>query len=281
MSIKHLNLITIAVLIIFLAAACNNSSKSKKGTTSDGKEKSVEVEVFDANELKDQIVGIIQDAPDPKEMAELLNEAGASYILDLTVPVDDVDKFMTTTQKSIGLGMYAFDIQYATAYNRGDVATQIGMVERDIIEDLGLEQDLSSSEQFIERLQNNTNNKDSVESLVAEAMNYANRQLAKGDRPDVYALAFIGANVEALYILSQLAKMSVENKDLLKIMAGQKERAKSIFSLLELMSGDKTVKPFYEKMKPVYEYYIEVKSFKEEELNEIAPMIEDLRNSIM
>ncbi|HKK82113.1 MAG TPA: hypothetical protein VJ909_07685 [Prolixibacteraceae bacterium] len=281
MSIKHLNLITLAVLTLFLAAACNNSSKSKKGTTSDGKEKTVEVEVFDANELKEQIVEIIQDAPDPKETANLLNEAGASYILDLTVPADDVDKFMTTTQKSIGLGMYAFDIQYATAYNRGDVASRTAMIERDLIEDLGLEQDLSSSEQFIERLKDNANNKDSVENLVAEAMNYANRQLAQGDRPDVYALAFIGANVEALYILSQLTKMSVENKDLLKIMSGQKERAKSIFSMLELMSGDKTVKPYYEKMKPVYEYYIDVKSFNEEQLNEIAPMIENLRNSIM
>lgn len=281
MSIKHLNFITLAVLTLFLAAACNNSSKSKKGTTSDGKEKSVEVEVFDAIKLKDQIIGIIQDAPDPNETAKLLNEAGASYILDLTVPAEDVDKFLTTTQKSIGLGMYAFDIQYATAYNRGDVASKISIVERDLIENLGLEKDLSSSEQYIKRLQDNMNNKDSIESLVAEAMNDANQQLAKGDRPDVYALAFIGANIEALYILSQLTKMSVENNELLRIMSTQKERAKSVFSLLELMSGDKTIKPYYDKMKPVYEYYMQVKKFGEDELLEISPKIEDLRNSIM
>jgi hypothetical protein len=130
-------------------------------------------------------------------------------------------------------------------------------------------------------LQDNKNNKDSVESLVAEAMNYANQQLTESDRPDVYALAFIGANIEALYILSELTKMSVENKELLKIMSNQKEQAKSVFSLLELMSGDKTVKPYYDKMKPVYEYYLQVKKFGEDELLEISPKIEDLRNSII
>jgi len=280
MKFSRLKLIFLLAMFVVFTVACNNSAKSKKGTI-DGKEASVDVEVFDAVKVKDQIVELIQNAPEAVEIAEMLSNAGASYILDLTVPVESAEKLMTTTQMSLGLGMYAFDFQYANVYRRGDVVSKIGVVEKQLIEKLGLEGELTSSENYIGRLQENAENKDSVDFLVTEAMNFANQQLASGNHPDVYALSFIGANVEALYVLSQITLLAADNTELLKIMADQKDRAKSVFSLLELMSGDENVKPYYEKMLPVYNYFDGLKSFGNKELNEITPMIEALHKSMI
>ena len=91
---KHALAIGIALILV---SGCNFSTKTKdkKGTTSSGQTASVEVQVFDAVKIKDQIVETIRKMPNEKEIATLLNEAGASYIFDLTVPAKQTEKMLT------------------------------------------------------------------------------------------------------------------------------------------------------------------------------------------
>lgn len=281
MNFTRVKSILLLAAIALFAVSCNNSAKKNKGTTSNGKEASVEVEEFNVIKIKDQIVETIQNSPKAAEVAEMLSDAGASYILDLTVPIKDAEKLMTTTQMSLGLGMYAFDFQYANTYNRSDVVSAIGDIELQLIKKLGLEGDLTSSQNYIGRIKENSDNKDSVDYLVTQSMNFVNQKMAKSDRPDVYALSVIGANVEALHVLSQMAGLAADNSELIALMSKQKERAKTVFTLLELMSGDESVKPYYEKMVPVYNYMKDLTSFGDKELKEVSPMIEALRNSIL
>jgi hypothetical protein len=110
--------------------------------------------VFDAVKLKDQIVETIRQMPSEKEVATLLNESGASYILDLTVPAEQAEKFMTKSDQSFGLGLYSFDLLYASVYNRGDVAAEISNVSEKLIDDLGLRDELISSRNYLGKDQN-------------------------------------------------------------------------------------------------------------------------------
>lgn len=277
------SVLSIAVAALLILAACNNASKTKvkKGETTDGKSAYVDTEVFDIVKVKDQIVEIIQNSPSVEELAQLLNQAGASYIFDLTVPFENAEKFMTTTQQSLGLGVYAFDYQYASVYNRADIVSQITQIEGKLIDNLGLTAEIKSSESYMQRMRDNADNKDSINSLVTQAINFSHQQIASSDQPDVYALAFIAANVEALYVLSQLTLMATDNTELLKLIANQKERAKSVFSLLEIMSADESVAPYYEKMVPIMQYFEEARRLGQKELEEVSPMIEKLRNSML
>lgn len=267
---------------VLLFSGCGQSSKvqEKKGTTADGKEAIVEVEVFDAMKIKDQIVEVINTSPKATEIADFINQVGASYILDLTVPIDDVEKFMTQTQMGLGLGMYSFDLIYAKAFNRNDMVLKNSELEEQILERLGLENEFTSLANYRKRLQNNTENQDSIDALVNDMMNYAHQSFSSSDQPDTYALYFIGANVEALYVLTQLTMFAQNNKPMIEFIGRQDERAKSVFSLLEMMSGDENVKPYYEKMKVIAAYFEEHPEFTEKELNEISPLIESFRNEI-
>jgi hypothetical protein len=267
---------------VLLFSGCGQSSKvqDKKGTTSDGKEAVVEVEVFDAMKIKDQIVEGINNSPKATEVADFLNQVGASYILDVTVPTDDVEKFMTQTQMGLGLGMYTFDLLYAKVFNRSDMVLKISEVEEQLIEKLGLDNEFVSFSSYRKRLQENAENQDSLNVLVNDMMNFAHQKFSTSDQPDTYALYFIGANIEALYILTQLTLFAQNNKPMIEFIGKQGERAKSVFSLLEMMSGDEDVKPYYEKMKPIAAYFEERQKFTEKELNEVSPMIESFRNEI-
>lgn len=275
--------LVLAIVLIFSLAACNNQSKTKvkKGTTADGKAAYVDTEVFDVVKVKDQIVEIIQNSPDVAEIANLLNQSGASYIFDLTVPLEDAEKFMTTTQLSLGLGLYAFDYQYANVYNRLDIVSQITYIEAQFIDKLGLSAEIKSSEEYMTRLRENTENKDSIDQMVIEAINFSHQQVANSDQPDVYALAFIAANVEAMYVLTQLTLLANDNTELLKLLVNQRERAKSVFALLEIMTADENVSPYYDQMVPIMKYFEETRRFGQTELEEVSPMIEKLRNSML
>lgn len=270
-------------IALILVAGCNSSTKTKveKGTTSSGQEASVEVEVFDAVKIKDQIVETIRKMPSEKEIATLLNEAGASYIFDLTVPAEQAEKMMTKSDQSFGLGLYSFDLLYSSVYNRGDIAAEISSVSEQIIDKLGLRDELISTVDYTGRLKANAGNKDSLDYIVSENMNYFHQQMSTGDQPGVYALSVIGSNVEALYILSQTTLLAKNNTKMLEIMNKQNERVNLVFTLLELMSADDDIKPYYEQFKPVVKIFEENQKITEKELAEIGPLMETVRKNIL
>ncbi len=270
-------------LALILIGGCNSSTKTKadKGTTSSGQEAYVEVEVFDAVKVKDQIVETINKMPSEKEVVNLLNEAGASYILDLTVPVEQAEKLMTKSDQSFGLGLYSFDLLYASIYNRGDVAAEISTVSEKIIDNLGLREELISSTNYLGRIKTNTGNKDSLDYLVTQDMNRFHQQMSTSDQPDVYALSVIGSNVEALYILSQTTLLAKDKTKLLDIMNKQTERVNLVFTLLEIMSGDEKIKPYYEQFKPVVAIFEQNPKITETELAQIGPLMETVRKNIL
>lgn len=281
------NLVTKGALSLSIAlilfAGCNSSTKTKekKGTTSTGQEAYVEVEVFDAVKVKDQIVETIRKMPSDKEVAELLNEAGASYIFDLTVPPEQAEKLMTKWEESFGLGLYSFDLLYASVYNRGDIATQITDVSEQIIDDLGLRDELISTNDYVGRIKENADNKDSLDYYVTQNLNYYHQQMYTGDQPGVYALSVIGSNVEALYVLSQTTILANNKEKLLAVMNQQNERVDLVFTLLEIMSEDENIKPYYEQFKPVVSIFKENQKITENELAEIGPMMESMRKKIL
>ncbi len=281
------NLITKNVLpfglALVLLTACNFSSKTRddKGTTSSGQEAYVEVETFDAVKIKDEIVETIDKMPSEKEIVILLNEAGASYIFDLTVPFEQAEKLMTKSDQSFGLGLYSFDLLYSSVYNRGDVAAEITEVSEQLIDELGLREELISSRNHMGRIRENADNKDSLDYLVTEDLNHFHRQMSAGDQPGVYALSVIGSNVEALYVLSQTTLLANNNSKMLDIMSGQTERVNLVFTLLELMSEDESIEPYYEQFKPVVTIFEENPEITETELEEIGSLMEAFRENIL
>ncbi len=277
MKISYLKSVLILSMLLVVITACNRSGKS----TSDSKEAVVEVEVFDAVKIKNEIVEIIQEIPDTREIAEMVKTAGASYILDLTVPVESAEKMLTSAQLGMGMGMYAFDMQYANVYNRIDKVNEIVALQQQLVVRVGVENELSQLQKYIDRLRANANHPDSVDYLVTQAMNDANRQLAASDRADIYAYTVIGGNIEAMYVMSQLAILANNNTQLLALIGEQRERISTMFSLFELMSSDPGIKPVYDGLLPVFNLFENNETITESHLIEMVPVIEKVRNSLI
>jgi len=260
------------MLMIALISGCNQAP-----TSNQSEEKTVET--FDEHAFKDDINTIIQNSPKGIDVVDFLNDVGASYIFDLTLPLTEVDKYETSTRISLSIGAYAMDMIYANTYNRGDVAIQLSDLLKLQAGKLGLE---SSPENkvYFERIKQNENNSDSLSFYMDKIWNNFHQQGAESDMPDTYALIFVGGNVEALYLLSQLTVYAKDNQKMLDYFAQQGELAHGMLQLLEILSEDEAVKPYYDQMQPIAGYFAAHQSFTVKELNELAPMIESIRNDM-
>jgi len=267
--------VIMSMLLVAAMVSCKPSGKQKSQETS------VEVESFDVVKIKDQIVEIIQTFPPTGDVINMLNKAGASYILDLTLPADQAEKTISSAKQAFALGMYTFDLQYANIYQRSDKAVESSTLAREMIRKLGIESEMASPEKFIDRIKNNADNKDSVNYLVSRMLNHVNSKFATGDHPDVFAYAATGGNIEGLHVICQLTQLASNKEELLLVLSQQKERVNILFSLLELMSNDENIKPVYEGMKPIVTLFNENTSITASHIDEISPAIEKIRNSML
>ncbi|MEI6048705.1 MAG: hypothetical protein WCS03_07370 [Bacteroidota bacterium] len=274
--LKHFFALALAT---FVVAGCNNAGKQAKGTIS--KVEAAPVEAYDSGKLKDQIIEIIRNSPKGFELVDLINKAGAAYMIDITVPVEKAEKMMTTTSKSLVMGFYGIDTKYASVYNRGDIEMKINKVLLGLFVDLGISGDVDVVNKLIMRIANNQSNKDSVEVLTTQAFTEFHKQMTNGNHAKIYGITVMSANVEALYLLTQTSLYAKDNTKFLELMNNQKDRVTSVFKLLETLSPDETIKPYYESIKPIMKFFEDNKVIGNEELKKIASEIEKLRNSMI
>jgi hypothetical protein len=273
----------ILMAAILVCSSCKQQPKvqDNKGATAVTQSSTAGSGGFDAAQLKEQIIGIITTMPKPKELASYINEAGIPYILGLTVQPKDVEKYLTTVDQSLINGMYKFDALYAKTYKRYDLVMQLYDVDVKLMNKLGMEGEMSSLKKYETRLKQNSEKQDSLDVIVGELQKDLAAGYSAGEHSGIYGLTYVGANIEGLYVISQIAMMNKTNSNLIKIIGQQRERIQSNYKLLELMAADPQVAPLVERMKPILDYFTKNQEFTEKQLEEVAPMIEKLRMSIV
>lgn len=271
----------IFLITILICSGCNQRPKVKENqvVNSKGQTGTVEVEVFDAVKLKDQLVDIIKTAPNSGELVDFINKVGYSYMAELTLSTDNAEKYITVAEQSLAAGIYKFDLLYAKAYNRFDVASQIFEVQEKLVAKIGLQGDIAAMKKYNDRISHNKENTDSLNVIMSAMMNELAQSYLSGEHSGVYALSYISANLEGLYILTQIASMSKDNTEIIKVIGQQKERVKTNYQLLEIMAADPAIIPVFEKMKPILNSF-SGPEFTAKQLAEVAPLIAGLRNEI-
>ena len=242
-------------------------------------------ELFDPGTIRDDVVELIQRAPRAVDVFDFLNRTGAAYIFDLAVPFDVTQQHESSSQQSLILGAYLADAMYANAYNRMDVVSQTGNVAANLAGQLGLQNELEQTREYGARLRE-TEDQAKREALVRQFVDKAHGEFADSEMADTYALVFIGANVEALYILSQLSMFARDNQAMIDFMVERADMAETVYNLLRLMTDEvylelnPRIQGYYDQAKSIANYFGQVETFTMTELEEVSVKIENLRNSM-
>jgi hypothetical protein len=272
--INGLSSILLAALFLLSFNACK-SPQSKEGAS----RAPVPEEV---PESRNDVIQEILEYPLPTsfEVTKLLVEAGASYILNLCNPVDNVNRYISLKSKALNLGVYGADLSYAATYNQAQETMQYLDVSRELLVDLEIE--AGFNDDMVTRIENNINNVDSMIIIISDSFVKTYKYLASNEQDDMSILVMAGSWIEALFITTQISMISKDNSDIIDIIANQNS---SLEKLLEVMAPIRVIDTgadIYEALTGLHELYQQGGSdFSPEQLDELIIETEKLRKRII
>lgn len=268
---KHtLNILCIALLAATIVA-CSSGKKSDeadKATLENVKEK-VEKE-FE------------YPIPTSFEVTELLQDAGAAFVWNITNPIENVDKYETQRDKALNLGIYGADLSYACTYNSQEETMQMLKASKALID--GLEIPGVFDDEMVARVEKNLDNKDSLILIVTKSFYNTYTELNKAGQDKMSFLVVAGSWIEGLYITCQLAISSDYDPRMLNIVAEQKKAANKLAEFATQYAEDtdvEAVRPLLEFMKIIYEGIDPATGITKGQLDDISNNVESTRNEII
>ncbi|SMD33023.1 hypothetical protein SAMN04488029_1386 [Reichenbachiella faecimaris] len=265
-----LNILCIAWLATTIVA-CNSGKKSEeadKATLENVKEK-VEKE-FE------------YPIPTSFEVTELLQDAGAAFVWNITNPSENVDKYETQRDKALNLGIYGADLSYACTYNSQEETMQMLKASKVLID--GLEIPGIFDDEMVARVEKNLDNKDSLILIVTKSFYNTYTELNKAGQDKMSFLVVAGSWIEGLYITCQLAISSDYDPRMLNIVAEQKKSAIKLAEFASQYADDadiESVRPLLEFMKIIYEGIDPATGITKGQLDDISSNVESTRDDII
>ncbi|MBN2662601.1 MAG: hypothetical protein JXR68_03030 [Bacteroidales bacterium] len=181
----------------------------------------VDTDSIDVQEKIEQAKEIFYSLPAPHEVATflMLND-DAFFAEDILNPVSNSSNYNTEAAKSFNLGVFSADLSYASLYDQNQIVINYMAASKKLAEQLGILD--AFSQQTIERLEQNINNRDEIMRIISETFMDSDAFLQENDRQDVGALILIGGWVEGIYLAVQVSGGDVnENTQLVSSILEQ------------------------------------------------------------
>jgi hypothetical protein len=197
----HLLFITTASLL----ASCGSSTKQENQNSDEFKQAE--------ESLKEQIKDVVYNIPSPSEIPYLLQATGAEFNQGLLNDRKKVDQYMTRTDKAaLNLGAYVADIGYLSSYDKTQEAIDYLNSAKKLADNLGVIGTFDT--EVLKQFESNISNKDSLASLLNNAVQKTDKYLKDDSRNKLAAMMVTGSFIEGLSISTGLIKSYP--KDLLK-----------------------------------------------------------------
>jgi hypothetical protein len=156
-----------------------------------------------ASELKEKVEAIIYEIPSPSEIPFIIQATGAEFIPELVNDLNKYEKYASSTKvAAINLGVYASDIGYLVTYDKVQDALNYMDACLNLGESLGLQSTIDVS--LIEKFEANLGQKDTLASIINEAIQQSDDYLKENERNNIAALVIGGTFIEGLYIATQI-----------------------------------------------------------------------------
>ncbi len=192
----------VAVATAFLLGSCGSSTKENTQNSDEFKQAE--------ESLKDQIKDVVYNIPSPSEIPYLLQATGAEFNQGLLNDRKKVDQYLTRNDKAaLNLGAYVADIGYLSSYDKTQEAIDYLNSAKKLADNLGV---IGSFDiEVLKKFESNISNKDSLASLMNDAVQKTDKYLKDDSRNKLAALMITGSFVEGLSISTGLVKSYPKN----------------------------------------------------------------------
>ncbi|RLD65068.1 MAG: hypothetical protein DRI95_09510 [Bacteroidetes bacterium] len=262
----------LAAVFSLIIISCGNESDDQQNDDSDLIEETTVMEKADK---------LVYPLPTPLEVTEMLNKAGAAYILDIANGPENVAKYFTEISKALNLGVYGADLSYASTYNKTQETNNYLACTITLRDGLAIETPYNSG--LLERVEANIDNKDSIYNILTTSFHETFEYLNDNGKGAVSVMILAGGWIEGLYLSTELAFLTENNAEILKGIADQKETLKILMPLIETYKENENVNEILKELRVIETIYSEIPEkdgvieLTEEYFNKIKMEIDNLR----
>lgn len=212
---------------------------------------SFNIDTIHANRVKK----IFYNVPSPIEMSSVIQRSGAQFKSDVLCSYKNFDKYTSMTKQALMLGVYGSDLSYVRLFEQIQLAINYLSSIKKLCDLIEIPEDQGS--RYIQRMEKNINNKDSLLQIISETYAAADSYLKDNNRGNTATLVILGGWIESLYIATQISDYAnPSNKEIVDRIAEQKYSLNNMIELIKAYPEDKDLQlflPMLEELKTVYE----------------------------
>ncbi len=256
-TVKNIAILSV-VTMTFLSSACKNppteqEQNAKEAALSDS------MRIDSLSQEKKELIDFkfftsLANLPSPFEVINDLSKYKAPFKEELLNPAGNTEKYLLSFKKEINFGVLGVDLAYINFYNQNQKTVKYFLAVQGLAKDLNFENVFN---QYADRYQSNSDNQDSLVSIVDNIFNETDAYLRKNDRylvaSHIMAGAIIEVNYLSLNLLNDIPK-SAENSALYEKIYNENL---GIFHLINLYEEytDKDSKALHASMKAYKKSY--------------------------
>ncbi len=221
---------------------------------------------------------VFNSLPDRQLVMRLISENKIEYNAALLNDPNNVKKYALEFSKAVNLGIYGSDLSIASSFDQ----TQESMVFLKCVNVLAQSLGVSGAfdTRLFERIEANSNNKDSIIEVVTEAYKKVDEILKYNNRPATSAIILSGCWIEGLYVSCKMAQ-AVNQPDVIKTIIEQKESLRNLVIMLEDVTLEPDAQFVLAELKRLQEAFTVAETstkFNKETIEPITQIISGLRN---
>ena len=271
-------LTSLLALVVLLMAGCGSGPKDQEAN------KEAADTINQELTLTPEAKNMLYELPTPFEVTQMLQDAKAGYIFDITNPPGNVGKYVTEKSKAINLGIYSADLAYSATYNQIDNTNQFLRCTNQLADALGIAGVYHPD--LVEQVKSFADDKDSLVALVSNIFVATNDFLSKNNRNQVAVYIATGAFVEGLYLATALNAFAEDNTQIASIILDQAGNYDKLIAVLELYKNDEAMKSVVDeilKLKPVFTDFGLEKGKQQDakQANAMNELVETVRNTFI
>lgn len=299
MRIQAIPVLLFAAATLSLVASCGNANKNGKA------DRLKEIDAA-ADTLSQTIKfgNTLFSLPSPYHLTMMVKNTGLKFNESLLNPVENQQQYTSVYKKCVNLGVYGADLAYMNIYQQSPLIISHFSVVKNLANDLDLTSAFNKN--LVERVENNVDNTDSLLHIMSSTYRDVDVYLKESQRQREGALVLAGGWIEAMYMLTQLAKENRNQlliqrigeskqplENLIKILSPyyneSEEMAALIDSLIELTNDFDGVEQQYTYVVPEIDVENRITIVKsvtkidvpEQVLNDITIKVENVRKQIV
>ncbi len=241
-------IITMLIIGSLWITSCDPKSTNNNGEDGEDTTKTT-------NNVEESDVETFYLVPSPKDIFGFTDDKSLVFNSELINPTENVENYIDNKRKQLNFGIYAADLAYVAAYEKGNETVKYLDVVRNLSNKIGIGDVFNES--LTKRIQNLTSNKDSLIVVSTDTYFDVIRYLEKKEKISTLALIATGGWIESLYIVVNLTTFEERSKSI-QAIADQKIVFFNLMMYLEQNQSDPNIQDVLEQLAPIKSIYEEL-----------------------